>query len=78
MAQLLKDLSRDGASARATELFDFLHDSDPLINLRAYCDVFTYTSLITLCVSTKQVRGQRAAALVCRGTANALPVLLKQ
>jgi pentatricopeptide repeat domain-containing protein 1 len=50
VALLLKDLSRVGRDKRAVELFDWLRSQNERSPLRALCDVFTYTAMISMCI----------------------------
>lgn len=59
---LLKDLSRAGRDKRAVELFDWLRGQGDRSPLRALCDVFTYTAMVSLCIFQQDV--DRAMELV--------------
>lgn len=62
VALLLKDLSRVGRDKRAVELFDWLRGQDDRSPLRALCDVFTYTAMVSMCIYQQDV--DRAMELV--------------
>jgi len=61
-ALLLKDLSKSGADERAIELFDRLRALPDGAPLRALCDVYTYTAMISLCIYQQNV--ERAMELL--------------
>jgi pentatricopeptide repeat domain-containing protein 1 len=54
-ALLLKDLSKAGLDERAIELFDWLRALPERHPLRALCDVYTYTAMISLCIYQQNV-----------------------
>ncbi|GBF98291.1 hypothetical protein Rsub_10954 [Raphidocelis subcapitata] len=54
-ALLLKDLSKAGLDERAIELFDWLRALRDGHALRALCDVYTYTAMISLCIYQQNV-----------------------
>jgi pentatricopeptide repeat domain-containing protein 1 len=54
-ALLLKDLSKAGLDERAIELFDWLRGLPERHALRALCDVYTYTAMISLCIYQQNV-----------------------
>jgi pentatricopeptide repeat protein len=54
-ALLLKDLSKAGLDERAIELFDWLRALPERHVLRALCDVYTYTAMISLCIYQQNV-----------------------
>ncbi|KAK9863594.1 hypothetical protein WJX84_010192 [Apatococcus fuscideae] len=60
-ALLLKDLSKAGSGARATELFEWLRGLDPGHPLQALLDVYTYTAVISMCIYQQDV--ERALGL---------------
>jgi pentatricopeptide repeat domain-containing protein 1 len=55
VALLLKDLSKAGADDRAIELFDWLRALPERHVLRALCDVYAYTAMISLCIYQQNV-----------------------
>jgi pentatricopeptide repeat protein len=55
VALLLKDLSKAGLDERAIELFDWLRGLPERHALRALCDVYTYTAMISLCIYQQSV-----------------------
>lgn len=62
LAALMKELARAQHAARAMELFDWLRALPPDHELSCLCDVFTYTTAISLMGPTQQLR--RALELV--------------
>jgi len=58
---LLKDLSKMGLGNRAMQIFDGLRESGAQ-DLRALCDVYTYTAMISMCIYQQNV--DRALRLV--------------
>jgi pentatricopeptide repeat domain-containing protein 1 len=61
-ALLLKDLSKAGLERRAVELADWLRALPEGAPLRALCDVYTYTAMISLCLFQQNV--ERAMGLL--------------
>jgi pentatricopeptide repeat protein len=55
VALLLKDLSKAGQDGRAIELFDWLRQLPDRHLLRALCDVYTYTAMISLCIYQQNI-----------------------
>ncbi|KAI8474968.1 MAG: hypothetical protein J3K34DRAFT_465323 [Monoraphidium minutum] len=55
VALLLKDLSKAGLDERAIELFDWLRALPERHLMRALCDVYTYTAMISLCIYQQNV-----------------------
>lgn len=55
VALLLKDLSKAGLDSRAVELFDRLRALPERHPLKAVCDVYTYTAMISLCIYQQNV-----------------------
>lgn len=55
VAALLKALYKGGLDKHAVELFDWLRKSEEAAELRRLCDVFTYTAMISLCVTPKEL-----------------------
>ncbi|GMH32210.1 hypothetical protein BSKO_00044 [Bryopsis sp. KO-2023] len=55
-AALLKELAKVGKVQRAVELFDWLRALDTRHELTALCDVYTYTTAISLCGHQKELR----------------------
>ena len=62
VALLLKDLSKAGLDERAIELFDWLRALPVRHLLRALCDVYTYTAVISLCIYQQNGARMRACA----------------
>lgn len=62
VAALLKEVAKAGHVERAMELFDWLRGCAPGSELRGLCDVYTYTTDISLCSQQKDLR--RALELV--------------
>ncbi|GMH35501.1 hypothetical protein BSKO_03369 [Bryopsis sp. KO-2023] len=62
LAALLKELAKVGCVNRAIELFDWLRGFEQGHELSALCDVYTYTTMISLCGQQQQLR--RALELV--------------
>ena len=62
-ALLLKDLAKAGLEARAAEIFDALRALPDGHALRALCDVYTYTAMVSLCAAHPQ-GAERAAELL--------------
>jgi len=62
LAALLKELPKVGCANRAVELFDWLRGFEQGHELSALCDVYTYTTMISLCGQQQQLR--RALELV--------------
>lgn len=62
LAALLKELAKVGCVNRAVELFDWLRGFEQGHELSALCDVYTYTTMISLCGHQQQLR--RALELV--------------
>eukprot|EP00798_Chlamydomonas_sp_ICE-L_P016766 gene16766-23041_t len=62
VSTLLKELSRRVSDKRAVELFSYLQDLSEHHVLRPLCDVYTYTTMISLCNYTHNV--DRAMQLV--------------
>lgn len=58
---LLKDLCKLGICTRATEIFDTLRNSGAM-ELKALCDVYTYTAMISMCIYQQDV--DRAMGLI--------------
>jgi pentatricopeptide repeat protein len=62
VALLLKDSSKAGLDGRTIELFDWLRALPERNTLRALCDVYTYTAMISLCIYQQNV--ERAMELL--------------
>lgn len=62
LAALLKELAKVGCVNRAFELFDWLRGFEQGHELSGLCDVYTYTTMISLCGQQQQLR--RALELV--------------
>lgn len=72
VAALLKDLAKVGQAARALELFDWLRGLDAgSSELCGLCDVYTYTTVISLCGQQKDLR--RALELVAELRGRGIP-----
>lgn len=56
LAALLKELSKVGCPNRAIELFDWLRGFEAGHELSSLCDVYTYTTMISLCGQQQQLR----------------------
>ncbi|EFN58078.1 hypothetical protein CHLNCDRAFT_142373 [Chlorella variabilis] len=54
-ALLLKDLSKAGMQFRATELFDWIRALDEGHPLQSLLDVYSYTAMISLCITEHDV-----------------------
>ncbi|KAL4442119.1 hypothetical protein ABPG77_011380 [Micractinium sp. CCAP 211/92] len=54
-ALLLKDLSKAGLQFRATELFDWIRALDDGHPLQSLLDVYSYTAMISLCITEHDV-----------------------
>jgi pentatricopeptide repeat protein len=67
VALLLKDLSKAGQDGRAIELFDWVRQLPDRHLLRALCDVYTYTAMISLCIYQQNI--DRAMELMNEMTA---------
>lgn len=62
LAALLKELAKVGHANRAVEIFDWLRSLDVTSELSKLCDVYTYTTMISVCGQQQQLR--RALELV--------------
>lgn len=56
LAALLKELAKVGCASRAVELFDWLRNFEPGEELASLCDVYTYTTMVSLCGQQRQLR----------------------
>lgn len=72
LAALLKELAKCGRISRAAELFDWLRTLPTCNELAGLCDVYTYTTAISLCGQRKDLRRAlemmaelRARGVVC-------------
>lgn len=62
VALLLKDLARVGLDKRALELFEYLRGLPERHSLRSLCDVYTFTAMVSMCITQQSV--DRAMELV--------------
>jgi len=69
LAALLKELAKVGCANRAVELFDWLRNFEPGDDLASLCDVYTYTTMVSLCGQQRQLRRgiQLVAEMRARG-----------
>eukprot|EP00210_Caulerpa_lentillifera_P002371 g2274.t1 len=69
LAALLKELAKVGCANRAIELFDWLRNFEPTDELASLCDVYTYTTMVSLCGQQRQLRRgiQLVAEMRARG-----------
>eukprot|EP00210_Caulerpa_lentillifera_P004588 g4378.t1 len=69
LAALLKELAKVGCTNRAIELFDWLRNFEPTDELASLCDVYTYTTMVSLCGQQRQLRRgiQLVAEMRARG-----------
>mmetsp|Transcript_18815 Transcript_18815/g.52461 ORF Transcript_18815/g.52461 Transcript_18815/m.52461 type:complete len:1370 (-) Transcript_18815:950-5059(-) len=70
-AALLKEVAKAGHPGRAVELFDWLRSQEDDSDLTYLCDVFTYTTMISLCTSRQHLR--RAMELVAEMHTRGIP-----